>query len=63
LQSFETSFHQDLNGDGVIGSKLPQFVYEGLDASGARLYSVTWDDPGLQLIAVRVLVPDNPSSD
>jgi 20S proteasome alpha/beta subunit len=63
LQSIETSFHQDLNGDGVIGLSQPQFVYEGLDADGAQLYSVTWANSGLQPIAVRVLQPENPSTD
>jgi pimeloyl-ACP methyl ester carboxylesterase len=68
LESFETSFRQDLNGDGVIGltstpSSAPNFVYEGTDAEGALLYSVTWDNPGLQPFEVRVLRPDHPSTD
>jgi hypothetical protein len=63
LESFETSFQQDLNGDGVIASSHPQLVYEGLDADGARLYDVTWANSGLQPIAVRVLEPENPSTD
>jgi len=66
LQSFETSFQQDLNGDGTVGvveqASSPQFVYQGVDASGAQLYSVTWDTSGLQPFTVRVLVPENPSS-
>jgi 20S proteasome alpha/beta subunit len=68
LESFETSFQQDLNGDGTIGppnttSPTPHFVYEGLDAEGAQLYSVTWDNSGLQPFEVRVLQPDDPSTD
>jgi 20S proteasome alpha/beta subunit len=63
LESFETSFQQDLNGDGVVGPSQPHFVYEGLDAGGAQLYSVTWDNSGLQPIAVRVLEPEHPSTD
>ena len=42
LQSIETSFHQDLNGDGTIGGRSvvpPHFVYQGIDANGVRLYS------------------------
>jgi hypothetical protein len=65
LESIETSFHQDLNGDGVIGSpppSSPQFVFEGVDSSGAQLYDVTWDTAGLQPFAVRVLTPDHPST-
>jgi hypothetical protein len=66
LQSIETSFHQDLNGDGRISSpgqmSSPQFVYQGVDADGAQLYSVTWASAGLQPFAVRVLVPDHPST-
>jgi 20S proteasome alpha/beta subunit len=72
LESFETSFQQDLNGDGVIGpgggvsppggTNSPHFVYEGLDAEGAQLYSVTWDNMGQHPFAVRVLVPTNPSA-
>ena len=64
LQSFETSFQQDLNGDGSIGPPPPppQFVYEGVDGNGAQLYDVVWDTPGLQPFAVRVLTPDHPST-
>ena len=65
LESIETSFKQDLNGDGAIGSpppSAPQFVFEGLDSSGAQLYDVTWDTAGLQPFAVRVLTPDDPST-
>jgi hypothetical protein len=67
LESFETSFQQDLNGDGVIGppsaTSSPQFVYEGLDAEGAQLYSVTWDVLGSHPFEVRVLAPTDPSTD
>ena len=31
LQSIETSFHQDLNGDGIIGVPSPATVIESLD--------------------------------
>jgi Tryptophan-rich Synechocystis species C-terminal domain/Putative esterase len=66
LQSMEPSFYQDLNGDGVIGAasqvSSPQFVYQGLDADGAQLYSVTWGTSGLQPFAVRVLAPEHPST-
>jgi hypothetical protein len=66
LQSFETTFQQDLNGDGVIGApsaaSSPQFVYQGLDSEGAQLYSVTWDTLGLQPFEVRVLTPTHPST-
>jgi hypothetical protein len=75
LQSFETSFHQDLNGDGLIGngggstgtlppqtSSTPHFVYEGVDSDGAQIYDVTWDTSGYQPFAVRVLAPDHPSN-
>jgi 20S proteasome alpha/beta subunit len=63
LESFETSFQQDLNGDGVIGRSSPQFVYQGVDGNGVQLYSVTWGTSGSQPFAVRVLVPDHPSTD
>ena len=65
LESFEPSFNDDLNGDGVIGvppSTPPQFVYEGADASGAQVYDVTWSNSGLQPFAVRVLTPQDPST-
>ena len=66
LQSFETSFQQDLNGDGVIGpasaSSSPQFVYQGVDGNGVQLYSVTWSTLGSHPFAVRVLAPDHPST-
>jgi hypothetical protein len=61
LESFESSFQQDLNGDGTIGAPGPQFVYEGVDSNGVQLYDVTWDTPGQQPFAVRILTPDNPS--
>ena len=67
LQSFETSFHQDLNGDGVIGLanevSSPHFVYQGVDGNGVQLYSVTWDTLGSHPFAVRVLAPEHPSTD
>ena len=65
LQSFETSFQQDLNGDGAIGPPPPppHFVYEGVDGNGAQLYYVTWDTLGSHPFAVRVLAPDHPSTD
>jgi Tryptophan-rich Synechocystis species C-terminal domain/Putative esterase len=64
LQSFEPSFQQDLNGDGVIGQldDVPHFIYQGVDSDGALLYDITWNDPGQHPLAVRVLVPDNPST-
>jgi hypothetical protein len=75
LESYETSFHQDLNGDGVIGptgttppppppdnGDVPQFVYQGLDAEGAQVYSVTWDTMGEHPFEVRVLAPTDPST-
>ena len=64
LKSFEPSFQQDLNGDGTIGvpgATSSQFVYEGVDSNGVQLYDVTWDTPGQQPFAVRILAPDNPS--
>ncbi|HLG83175.1 MAG TPA: NF038122 family metalloprotease [Bradyrhizobium sp.] len=33
LQSLETSFHQDLNGDGVIGLNVPTIVIEALGST------------------------------
>jgi hypothetical protein len=65
LQSLETSFQQDLNGDGLIGPanvSSPHFVYQGLDSSGAQLYSVTWNTLGSHPFAVRVLAPTHPST-
>ena len=66
LESFEPSFQQDLNGDGVIGPVVdaspPQFVYEGTDANGVRLYDLTWNILGGHPFAVRVLAPDHPST-
>ena len=67
LELFETSFQQDLNGDGVIGETagpgdVPQFVYAGTDSAGAQIYDITWSTPGSQPIAVRVLTPTDPSS-
>ena len=67
LMSMETSFNHDLNNDGVIGappaSDQPLFAYQGTDANGAQVYDVTWNDQGSHPFAVRVLVPENPSSD
>jgi S-formylglutathione hydrolase FrmB len=74
--SYETSFNDDLNGDGTIGAPSgsnptggegttgdsPQFTYAGTDSSGAQVYDVTWSDSGLQPFAVRVLTPTNPST-
>jgi S-formylglutathione hydrolase FrmB len=65
VESLEPSFHQDLNGDGVIGltpPPPPQFVFEGVDSTGAQLYDVVWNTPGSQPFAVRVLTPDHPSA-
>jgi Tryptophan-rich Synechocystis species C-terminal domain/Putative esterase len=77
VASYETSFNDDLNGDGTIGGSSPsnptngggtsgdspQFVYQGTDSSGAQVYDVTWSDSGLQPFAVRVLTPTDPSTD
>ena len=67
LESLETSFNEDLNNDGVIGapslSNQPLFSYQGTDANGAQLYDVTWNVQGSHPFAVRVLVPQHPSSD
>src|SRR5215831_4421329 len=70
LKAMEVSFQQDLNGDGSIGngdgstgaSSAPHFVYRGVDSDGAQIYNVTWDIPGSQPFAVRVLTPDHPST-
>jgi len=66
LESMETSFNYDLNNDGVIGtppaSDQPLFAYQGTDANGAQLYDVTWNDQGSHPFAVRVLVPQHPST-
>jgi cytochrome c2 len=75
LESYETSFNYDLNGDGTIGLTLPpppppppppspppQFVYQGTDANGAKVYDITWSSSGLQPFAVRVLAPSHPST-
>jgi hypothetical protein len=68
MESLETSFRQDLNGDGVIGvnrrlGDQPEFVYQGTDSSGAQLYDVTWNISGSHPFAVRVLTPTHPSTD
>jgi cytochrome c2/S-formylglutathione hydrolase FrmB len=67
LEAMEASFNYDLNNDGVIGtppaSDQPLFAYQGTDAYGAQLYDVTWNDQGSHPFAVRVLVPQNPSTD
>ena len=65
LQSIETSFQQDLNGNGVIGlpdDSSPHFVYQGVDGDGAQVFDVTWNTLGLHPFAVRVLAPDHPSA-
>jgi S-formylglutathione hydrolase FrmB/cytochrome c2 len=65
LEEFETSFNDDLNGDGIIGlpPQTPQFVYQGTDATGAQVYDITWPTAGSQPIAVRVVTPQHPSTD
>ena len=67
LVSLETSFNHDLNNDGVIGapssSSEPLFAYQGMDSNGALLYDVTWNVQGNHPFAVRVLIPQHPSSD
>ncbi len=70
LQSVETSFQQDLNGDGTIGisqitdpDDKPQFIYQGVDGNGVQLYEVKWNVLGSHPFAVRVLAPDHPSTD
>ena len=61
LELFEPSFQQDLNGDGVIGvntsgsGNQPQFVYQGVDSTGAQVYDVNWAIQGSHPFAVRVL--------
>ena len=68
LESLEASFHQDLDGDGVVGANTsglgdqPRFVYRGTDSAGAQLYRVNWDTLGSHPFAVRVLTPTHPSS-
>ncbi len=64
LESYETGFNHDLNGDGMIGvppPSPPQFVYQGTDSSGAQVYDIT-NASGLQPFAVRVLTPQRPST-
>ena len=68
LESFETSFKQDLNGDGTIGipqindpNDTPRFIYEGTDANGIQLYEISWNVLGSHPFAVYVLNPNNPS--
>jgi hypothetical protein len=39
-----------------------EVAYQGVDGKGVQLYVVTWDTPGLQPFAVRVLAPDRPST-
>jgi hypothetical protein len=67
LESIETSFNDDLNNDGVIGtppaSDQPLFAYQGTDANGAQVYDVTWNDQGSHPFAVRVLIPEHASTD
>jgi cytochrome c2 len=66
LVSMESSFNDDLNNDGVIGfppsSDQPLFAYQGTDANGAQLYDVTWNVQGSHPFAVRILVPQHPST-
>ena len=65
VASYEASFNDDLNGDGTIGvppPSPPQFVYEGTDANGAQVYDIT-NAVGSEPIAVRVLTPQDPSTD
>jgi cytochrome c2 len=66
LVSMETSFNDDLNNDGVIGtppsSNQPLFAYQGTDSNGAQLYDVTWNNQGSHPFAVRVLIPQNPAA-
>jgi hypothetical protein len=64
VESYETSFNDDLNGDGTIGvppASPPQFVYEGTDATGAQVYDIT-NAVGSEPFAVRVLTPQDPST-
>jgi Putative esterase len=39
-----------------------EVAYQGVDRDGVQRYVVTWETPGLQPCAIRVLVPDNPST-
>ncbi len=68
LETIETSFKQDLNGDGTIGiphitdpNDTPTFIYDGTDSTGAQLYEISWNVLGSHPYAVRVLNPDNPN--
>ena len=64
VELYETSFNDDLNGDGTIGVpplSPPQFVYQGTDATGAQVYDIT-NASGLEPFAVRVLTPEHPST-
>ncbi len=65
LEAMEVSFNDDLNNDGVIGtppaSNQPLFAYQGVDANGAQVYDITWNDQGNHPFAVRVLAPTDPS--
>ncbi len=64
VELYETSFNDDLNGDGTIGVAPllpPQFVYQGTDATGAQVYDIT-NASGLEPFAVRVLTPQHPSA-
>ena len=69
FQTFEPSFHQDLNSDGFIGipqitdpNDTPTFIYQGTDANGVQLYQISWNVLGAHPFAVRVLAPNNPSA-
>ena len=68
LESFETSFQYDLNGDGTIGipqisdpNDTPSFIYNSTDANGIQLYEINWNVLGSHPFAVYVLNPTNPS--
>jgi len=68
LESLETSFQYDLNGDGTIGTPqitdpndTPSFIYNSTDANGIQLYQVNWNILGSHPFAVYVLNPSDPS--
>jgi hypothetical protein len=68
LESVETSFQYDLNGDGTVGipnitdpNDKPSFIYDGTDASGIQLYEINWNILGSHPFAVYVLNPSDPS--
>jgi Putative esterase len=39
-----------------------EVAYQGVDRNGVQLYAVTWNTPGLQPFAIRVLAPKRPST-